>query len=231
MNKIFACDIDGTIYFEDTPLPLLKKAIYEISKQCTIVFNTSRSFQEFKILDLQIADSGYVITDSGRSIYHILDNSFALNLEWENHCLRTDIQDKTIIKTLFDNEFIQNIKCVYPWYIHLDFTRQLTDKEKLFLADTCQQYSYNFTYDEETIGKVLHKQISKKAALLFIASQTGCNLSVGAGNNLVDLPFLEMCRKGIMVTSKTYSIPHNCQVMTPQRNAFKEVLKIVKENV
>ena len=231
MDKIFACDIDGTIYFEDTSLPLLQKAVYEISRQCTIVFNTSRSFQEFKSLGLQIAGKGYVISDSGRSIYQVLGNSVDLNIEWENICLRTAMHDQTIRRVLLGKEFIQNIKCVYPWYIHIDFTRPLTDKEKLILSETCQIYDYKFSYDEEKIGKALHKQVSKKTALLFLASQSNSDLSVGAGNNLVDLPFVEICRKGIMVTSKIYSIPTNCQTILPSKNVYMEVFRIARENM
>lgn len=230
VKKIFACDIDGTIYFDNTNQIDLLYSISALSKSWIIVFNTSRSLAEFLKLGITLDVQGYAIVDTGRSIYRYSDNNhIELDCKWDKRCKEININTQLVKEVLLSYEFIKNVKIVYPWYIHIDFANKISLDEEALLSELSESNGYTFSWDRNYIGKILHNDISKKAALNYISDETGYELFLGAGNNMVDLPFVELCKTKIMVTPKSNIVPSDYIQVNPGENAYKEIFRILGE--
>ena len=229
MKRIFACDIDGTIYFDDTNLIELQHVIYELSKSWIIVFNTSRSLSDFQKLKLSLCQEGYAIVDSGKSIYKFLNcGRMKLDSIWEEYCSQYEFDELAIEADLLSLYYVSNIKVVFPWYIHIDLNRNLAKHEIEFLAERCKIKDYEFSYDGNGIGKALHRFISKKNALDFISKQSGNELFLGVGNNLVDKPFVDLCRRRVMVTLNSNFYSTDYIKIKPSGDSYKEIARILE---
>lgn len=223
MKKIlFATDLDKTILFnKDESMERNVLALFREMKaqQIKLVLVTARDYEQIKGIQF-ISEVGFhaIICSLGYKIYIDGKEESKWSAKCEMETEKLQVQKAIYIIQNIIGKNLERMKVISKGYIHIDIKNLLSFEEKNILQIQLLEYGYLvYTYGSRV--KIFSKNINKGTALKYYISkylgEQKCTL-IGAGNDLIDIPLLEICHQAI--------IPQACEI--EGYNSYYKVTKV-----
>lgn len=225
-NVALCLDIDGTIYHktlsqEDNEKNL--KQIISMSECCEIVFNSAANYDEildrYQILK-EYSNKITIISNCGKHLYiNGKQDSF-----WENYTSGVPGIQSHIVKSVIERITsggikITELKFIDKLYLNMKVSGIINIDTIMEVNHFLEDTEYMLVYNSSNL-KLISRILNKASPIRYlIRMNKNIGYWIGAGNNVLDYAFMDVCNKAYIVNHE--SINYNMFIIKNNSDMIK----------
>ena len=235
-KRVALClDIDGTIYhtaLSDEENENNLKKILEIFQSCEIIINSAANYEEilgrYQVFD-DYKEDIVIISNCGKHLYfHGMKDIF-----WDNYMEGIPGIQEHIVEDVKDTLkchgiSVNSVKYIDKLYVNMKIAGEADPDVIKYVSKKLERTQYMITSNHGNV-KIISKIVNKSAPIKYLRTMNkNIEYWIGAGNNVLDFPFLDIC-------DVAYAVNYNCgsyhQICIDSNQSMSEFIELMMKNV